>query len=159
MRRLATLLAAAALVALLAGATPVAPTTKPLTTAKVVECLRDATANPPEATFRGSMRRALGADHMGMRFTLQERLVRRVRRAGQAVDRWKNVKAPGLGVWRMSRTGVRMFAYRQNVVALAEGSSYRVVIAYRWYDADGVILKRAKRRSPACRPAGLPSAA
>jgi hypothetical protein len=57
----------------------------------------------------------------------------------------------------MSRTGVRMFAYRQNVVALAPDSSYRVLIAYRWYDSEGAVVKRAKRRSVPCRPAGLPS--
>jgi hypothetical protein len=97
---------------------------------------------------------------MGMRFTLEEKVVRAPsakRAARKAATAWLPIKAPGLGVWRMSRPGVRMFAYRQNVLALSPDSSYRVLIAYRWYDAQGTVLKRAKRRSSPCRPAGLPS--
>ena len=47
-----------------------------------------------------------------------------------------------------------MFAYRQNVLALSPGSSYRVLIAYRWYASDGTVLKRAKRRSCRAAPPG-----
>jgi hypothetical protein len=103
------------------------------------------------------MRRVLSANHMAMRFTLQERPKPPARRRAGASTAWRVVKAPGLGVWRVSHHGVRMFAYRQVVEALTPDSPYRVLIAYRWYDADGVVLKRAVRRSPACRPAGLPS--
>ena len=81
-----------------------------------------------------------------MRFKLQERV-------GEGT--YRTIKAPGLGTWRKSRPGVRRFAYRQRVLALAEGSSYRVVVSFRWYDADGELVKQVRRRSPACKQPGL----
>jgi hypothetical protein len=116
---------------------------QPLTTAKVVECVRAGTVSEPEAIFKGTMRRVGGTDHMAMRLTLQERV-------GPAV--WTAIKAPGLGVWRPSHIGVRVFAYSQRVLPLADASSYRVAIAYRWYDAAGNVVRRATRKSPPCLP-------
>lgn len=82
---------------------------------------------------------------MWMRFKLQERV---------GDGRFRTVKAPGLGVWRKSRPGVRRFAYRQRVLALAEGSAYRIVVAFRWYGADGEVIRRATRRSRPCAQPG-----
>ena len=79
---------------------------------------------------------------MSVRFTLEESV---------AGGRYRAVTAPGLGVWRKSRAGVRAFAYRQRVKALAEGSAYRVKVQYRWHRRDGSVVKTAQRRSKACR--------
>ncbi len=87
-----------------------------------------------------------GTDRMWVKFKLQER-------AG--AGRFRTVAAPGLGVWRKSRSGVRGFAIRQRVLALGEGASYRVAVHFRWYDADGDVLRRARRLSRTCRQAGL----
>jgi hypothetical protein len=158
---LATTIAALGATVVLAGAANAAPAKQPqLATAKVAECVRGGAPGSAHATFRGAMRRTLGADHMAMRFTLEEKVVRpptAKRGARNAASGWTTIKAPGLAVWRTSRHGVRMFAYRQNVLALSADSSYRVQIAYRWYDVGGTVIKRLKRRSPPCRPAGLPS--
>ena len=88
---------------------------------------------------------------MWMRFTLQERAPE---------GRFETVRAPGLGVWRKSRVGVAGFAYRQRVVDLAQGSSYRAVVHYRWYSRKGERLRSASRYvvdlppGPAAQPAG-----
>lgn len=147
MRHLAVLTLALALTA----AAPAAPAAKrkPLVTAKVVECSTGLALADRFAVFRGSAKRVAGTDRMRMRFTLQER-------AGRGP--YRRVLTPGLGVWRKSRPGVRRFAVRQRVLALGAGASYRVVVHFRWYDEDGEVLRRARRRSSACRqPGALPN--
>ncbi len=161
-RRLITAAAVTAALALPSGAAAATPAAAPaakarVATAKLLECQRDEAAGQPRAMFRGWMRRVSSAHHMAMKFTLYERTSAPRRRAGATAPAWEVVRAPGLGVWRSSRTGVRRFAHRQVVEALTARSSYRVSIAFRWYDADGSVLKRATRRSAACRPSGLPS--
>lgn len=114
-------------------------------TVKVAACLRGPTAPERSAVFRGAMRTLPGATRMAMRFSLQER---------GGAGGWAAVKAPGLGRWRKARPGVRAFAYRQGVRALSEGSSYRVVVSFRWQDPSGKVIRAAKRRSGTCRQAG-----
>jgi hypothetical protein len=82
---------------------------------------------------------------MSLRFRLQESV---------AGGRYRGVSAPGLGVWRKSRPYVGVFAYRQRVRALAPGSAYRVVVAYRWHDATGQVIESKHRRSKPCRQTG-----
>ena len=129
-----------------ATATPAQPA-KPraavtLTSAKVAQCTRGATAGERQATFRAGMTKLAGTARMSVRFTLEESV---------AGGRYRAVAAPGLGVWRRSRVGVRAFAYRQRVKALAEGSAYRVKVQYRWHRRGGSVFKTAQRRSKACR--------
>jgi hypothetical protein len=64
---------------------------------------------------------------------------------------FRQVKAPGLGRWRKSKPGVGTFAYKQAVKGLEAGSLYRAQVDFRWYDADGNVLLKMRRRSPACR--------
>ena len=114
---------------------------------RVLECLRGPAAGDRLAVFRGGMRALPGAERMSMRFKLQERVGAR---------EFRTVKAPGLGVWRKSRRGVRRFAYRQRVLALAEGSAYRAVVGFRWYAADREVIRRATRRSRPCMQTSTP---
>lgn len=121
---------------------PQAPTVAaPLTNVKVVQCRRGPTAADRVVIFRAGMRRIPRSARLSVRLRLQES----VRGA-----RYRFVEAPGLGVWHSSHAGVRAFAYRQTVKALADGSAYRVVVGYRWKNARGEVLKRARRRSGAC---------
>jgi hypothetical protein len=128
------------------GAALLAPTAAqaavPVTSAKVVQCTRGQTAEQRQATFRAGMAKLPGAPRMAVRFTLEESV---------AGARFAAVTAPGLGVWRKSRSGVRAFAYRQRVKALAEGSAYRVKVSYRWLRRDGSVARSAHRRSRVCR--------
>jgi CARDB len=126
-------------------ALPAHAASTPLTTVKVTDCERGATAAERFAVFRAGMRQTGGSARLSLRFSLYESV---------AGGRYHAVKAPGLGVWRRSRTGVGGFAYRQKVRALADGSAYRVGVSYRWQDAAGATLKVAQRRSHPCRQSG-----
>ena len=54
-------------------------------------------------------------------------------------------------MWRASKRGVAAFNYSQRVKALSPGSTYRVVIDYRWQDKKGKVLTTATRTSKGCR--------
>ena len=123
-----------------------AATARPLASVRVAECSRGAEALDRHATFRGVMRRVARTHRMWMRFRLQERV-------GDAG--FHTVKAPGLGIWRKSHPAVRRFSHRQRVLALAEGSAYRTVVAFRWYDRDGELIRRTRRRSKPCGQSGV----
>lgn len=145
----AVALAALVLACVAASARPadaVAKPRSPVASARVAECLRGPAPEKRLAVFKGAMRRMPGTAGMWMRFKLQERV---------GGGRFRPVKAPDLDVWHRSRPGVRRFAYRQGVSKLAEGSSYRTIVSFRWYAADGELIRRTRRRSPACRQPGL----
>jgi len=121
----------------------------PIASVRLLECARGPAADNRLAVYGGDVRRVPTAQSMWMRFKLQERVGRQA---------FRTVKAPGLGVWRKSRVGVKRFAYRQRVLALAEGSSYRTVVSFRWYAANGALTRQARRRSGPCRqPGRLPN--
>jgi len=120
--------------------------TLPLASVGVAECARGPGAENRLAVFRGAMRRLPASDRMWMRFKLQERV---------GAGDFRTVKAPGLGIWHKSRPSVGRFAYRQRVLALAEGSSYRTIVSFRWYTASGELVRQTRRRSPPCRQPGL----
>jgi len=111
----------------------------------VAECSTGASAEDRFAEFRGGMRQVAGGETMGMRFALQEKMGDR---------EFEPVRAPGLRVWHRSRPGVKRFVYRQQVLELAEGSDYRVRVRFRWYDAEGEVVREVSRRSAACRQKG-----
>lgn len=122
---------------------------RPLALVRVAECSRGPAAIDRQATFRATMRRVAGAERMAMRFSLQERV---------GDGRFRTVKARGLAAWRKSYQGVRRFSHRQRVLALAEGSDYRVVVSFRWYAGDGQLIRRTRRRSKPCaQPGALPN--
>lgn len=119
-----------------AGATEDA--TMPVASVKLARCSPVA----HEAAFYARMQTAPGVERMGLRFTLLERT---------GADGFKPVKAPGLGRWQRSDAGVATFGYRQILRNLPANAVHRVKVSYRWYAADGSIVHRAVRRSPACR--------
>ena len=138
----ASVLALAALCAVTASAAPA----KPLQGVKLAKCSKATRA----AAFVAGMRTIDEAERMWMRFTLHERLAPR--------RGYEEVNAPGLSTWRKSRPGVKRFRYRQRVRALSEAAAYRMYVEFRWYDADGELLRQVVRRSRRCRqPGRLPN--
>jgi CARDB len=109
---------------------------------RAVVKLRSCSLEERSAVFHVRMRRVRGTDRMGMKLTLLER---------PGGGRYRRVRAPRLGRWRKSRRGVRSFRFRQRVEGLAEGSTYRMVVRYRWYDENGERIKSARRTSRPCR--------
>ena len=93
------------------------------------------------AVFHGRMRRMPRTRRMAMRFALLERM------PGQSFQR---IDAPGLERWHSSRPGKAVFSYRQAVKGLAETGAYRALLAFRWYDRKGRLLREERRRSGIC---------
>jgi hypothetical protein len=94
------------------------------------------------AVFYARMRQRDDGERMAMRFTLLERTGDRS---------FTRVRAPGLGRWRQSRSGVSAFGYRQGVRNLVENAVYRMRVDYRWFSSDGEVVEELHRRSSACR--------
>jgi hypothetical protein len=141
---LALLVAAAALPAA-ASAGPRKVAGKWTSAVKVTRCSRVL----DEAVFHAKMRRVEDSARMAMRFTLLERT---------GTEGFMPVPAPKLGRWHRSRPHVAGFGYRQIVRNLAKGSVYSMRVDYRWYDDDGEVVKRARKRSPSCpNPTALPN--
>jgi hypothetical protein len=106
-------------------------------TAKLADCSPDDSS----ATFYGRMRPVDDSARMAMRFTLLEK----------RGDRYEALKARALSRWHRSKSGVGAFGFRQTVRGLQPGGVYRVRVGFRWYAADGTVIERTRRTSPACR--------
>jgi CARDB len=136
---------------LLAGAlTPAAPAAKLVPTRSVTlsECHPADDMTQRHASFAGQMHAIHGTTRMAMRFTLQERL---------GSPGFRGVSLPDLRPWRRSKQGVHNFIYTQRVTALRDGGAYRMRVQFRWYDANGGVLRSSVARSAVCRqPVPLP---
>ena len=142
MRRLALLLLPVALVL----AAPAAATAAPASV-RLAECIPALEPEARLATFEARIRAIAGADRLAVRFSLQ------TRRPGEL--RWRKLTAPGLDTWLTSDHGVRRYSYAKTVQNLTAPSSYRVVVRFRWLDADGEPLRTARRTSLPCRQIDL----
>src|SRR5439155_9322504 len=82
---------------------------------------------------------------MAMRFDLLER------RPGSPF--FRRVAAPKLGVWDRSHHDPTLPGYivTKRVEGLAAPGAYRAVVRFRWYDAQGRVLRRARRVTRVCR--------
>ena len=130
-------LAVAACLPALAGARPRYTASKWTAIVKVTRCSRAL----DQAVFHGKMRRVDDSERMAMRFTLLE---------STGEDGYQAVPAPKLGKWHRSRAGVAAFGYKQAIRNLVTGSLYRVRVDYRWYDEDGEVIARTRKRSASC---------
>ena len=79
---------------------------------------------------------------MAMRIELQQRM------RGEAD--FHTVLAPGLGVWRCSEPGVKIYKYVKQVTNLAAPAAYRALVRFRWLGESGHVLKRAELHTPRC---------
>jgi CARDB len=105
-------------------------------------------ANPSDrkATFKSWMHSVPGTARMAVKFKLVSRA------PGRSAQRVEGPSA--LNTWHRSHTGVTRYVYSQTVKRLEQGTSYTMVVRYRWYDANGTIIKRAKRTSDECVQSG-----
>jgi CARDB len=109
-------------------------------------CETGSEARDRKATFKAWMRAVDGTERMAVRFKLV------AQKPGRSAQRVEGLDA--LKVWHRSDEGVTRYSYRQTVKRLAKGTSYRMVVSYRWYDSDGEVIKRAKRTSDDCEQRG-----
>jgi hypothetical protein len=140
MRRLATL-------ACLAAAAPIAAPAdaqqRPPLQARLASCATGAAGRERTAAFTASMPAADGAARMWMRFDLLQRM------PGQA--EFAPVTLPAWGRWERSEPGRTGFIYTKKVRALGAPGAYRARVRFRWYGANGRLLRRAHRLTPICR--------
>jgi hypothetical protein len=144
MRRLAVtalvLIAAAVAAAAAFGASADVPqVARSKATVKVKSC----SLEDHSAVFYGRMRKLHRTKRMRMRFTLLERPA--------GASRFKRVHVPALAHWHKSAYGVRAYGYSQEVRGLRDGSTYRMRVRYRWYDADNKLQRSTRRTSRRCR--------
>ena len=93
-------------------------------------------------TFTAQMTAVPGTVHMEMRIDLQKRL------ASDAS--FHMVVAPGLGVWRGSEAGVKIYKYVKQITNLVAPATYRAVVRFHWLGDRGRVLKRAWLRTASC---------
>jgi CARDB len=129
-----------ALIALAASlaAAPAASADGPAS-AELVSCERAHRA----AEFEAAMDAVPGAEQLAMRFTLE------ARKPGRR--RYRRVHAPGFSEWTSSSPGTERYVFTRRVEALVGPARYRVLVRFRWLDANGDVIARARRRSGSCR--------
>lgn len=120
---------------------PAGTSVTPVTKSPVVK-LVSCTPEEHEAVYQARMAQIPDADHMGVRFTLLSQV------PGKLETR---VKVPALSRWRKSKPGVGTFAWKQELLNLAAGATYRVQVDFRWFDAAGAVLRKSRTRSAPCR--------
>jgi hypothetical protein len=94
------------------------------------------------ATFEGRTSQVTRGERMAMRFVLQ------VRGPG---ERWHRVRVKGFSAWHTSDPGRSRYVYTKRVEGLVGPSAYRVVVRFRWLDADGGVIRRGRSVSRSCR--------
>jgi CARDB len=141
MRRLAAIACLLAPLAAAAAASA-APQGPPLQ-ARLVACSTGASAAARRATFTASMPAVARAARMAMRFDLLQRM------EGDA--EFARVGLPAWGRWERSQPGRTGFIWTKTVRALRAPGAYRARVLFRWYDASGRVVRRARRVTPVCR--------
>jgi hypothetical protein len=106
---------------------------------KLVECAPQARM----AMFEARLGARSGSERMQVRFTL---LVRNA-----ALHEWRRVAADGLDAWLTSAADVGRYSYAKTVQNLSAPAAYRMVVRFRWLDADRALLARARATSRSCR--------
>ncbi len=145
MRRTALLIIFVAFAASADAALAAGPPGAPTLGVRVAGCQTGLELEQRAANFTGAMPAITGSSVLAMRFELEQR------RGGA----WKPVPVPGSTRWERSEPGAAGFVFDKRVERLAPGVTYRMTVHFRWSASDGTALKRATRRSGACRQLDL----
>jgi hypothetical protein len=133
------------------GTTGGGQTQQPPVSATLEQCVTASSQAGRSTAFSGQMETMPGTRRMAMLIVVQERA------AGEAT--FHTLSAPGLGAWRHSEVGVKIYKYVRQVTDLPAPAAFRAVIQFRWLDDQGRVIRRAVRRTPACRqPPARPQA-
>jgi hypothetical protein len=129
------------LLALAAVAAPGASAATPASSVHVTGCQTGSDAAHRLATYHAQMRAVPGTARMSIRFQLIQRVP-----GGPA----QQVGDSSFSTWHRSRLGVKKFGYSQTVNGLQVGALYRSAVHFRWLDASGRVIRRAKLTSGSC---------
>ena len=148
--------AALASVVLIPGATEPAQATpggvsgaKPSASATLEQCVTAVNQTERSATFAGEMTAIAGSARMEMRIDVLERMPEQIR--------FHAVSAPGLGVWRSSSQGVKVYKYLKQVTNLSAPAFYRGAVRFRWLNARGRLMKAVELRTARCQQPATPA--
>jgi hypothetical protein len=118
--------------------------------ATVEQCVTTGEQTDRSATFSAEMTATAGTTRMAMRIEVQERL--------PGEELFHTVSGPGLGVWRGSASGVKIYQYVKQVTNLSFPADYRALVRFRWLNDKGNVVRRAERHTLECvQPASAPS--
>jgi hypothetical protein len=110
--------------------------------ATVEQCVTTGEQTDRSATFSAEMTAVTGTARMAMRIEVQERL--------PSEELFHTVSAPGLGVWRGSAPGVKIYQYVKQVTNLSFPADYRALVRFHWLNNKGYVIKRAERHTLEC---------
>ncbi len=121
---------------------------KPSVSVDLEQCLTTGVQSERSATFGGEMATIPGAARMLMRVDVLERAPGELH--------YHAVSAPGLGVWRSSAPGVKVYKYLKQVTDLPAPAFYRGAVRFRWLNAHGRQMAATELRTPRCEQPPLP---
>lgn len=110
--------------------------------ATVEQCATTGEQADRSATFSGEMTAIAGTARMAMRIEVQER--------APGEELFHTVAAPGLGVWRGSASGVKIYQYVKQVTNLSSPAVYRALIRFHWLNDKGYVIRRTERHTSTC---------
>ena len=134
----------------LIASSPASPPPPAPVSASVEQCITAANQSERAATFVGQMTATSATQRMAIQIEIQER--------APADIAFHTITAPGLGIWRQSETGVKIYKFVKQVTNLAAPAAFRAQVRYRWLDAHGRTIARAQRRTPVCQQLAQPAA-
>jgi hypothetical protein len=124
------------------GSQPGTGGSAPVVSVTLEQCMSTGEQTDRSATFAGEMTAISGTARMAMRIEVQERM--------PGEELFHNVSAPGLGVWRGSEPGVKIYKYVKQVTNLSSPAIYRALVHFHWLDEEGRVIRRAERRTSKC---------
>lgn len=127
----------------------VAPPAKLSVSATLSQCLPAESQEERSATFAGEMTAIAGTARMEMRIDVLERI--------PGETSYHAVSAPGLGVWRSSAPGVKVYRYLKQVTNLAGPAFYRAAVRFRWLNAKGHLIAATEDNTRRCEQPGAPA--
>jgi hypothetical protein len=110
--------------------------------AAVEECVTSTVQSERSATFTTQIDATDATQRMGIKVELQQRM--------RGETEFHTLTAPGLGEWRNSETGVKIYKYVKQVTNLTAPAAYRALVHFRWLDAKGHVLKRTELHTARC---------
>jgi hypothetical protein len=110
--------------------------------ASLQQCLAVGGQAERSATFAGEMTAIPGTARMEMRINLIE--------TPPGESQYHLVSSPGLGTWRISAPGVKLFTSINHVTNLSAPAFYKGAVRFRWLNAKGHVIKVQELRTPRC---------
>jgi len=119
-----------------------APDSTPAVSVTLEQCVGTGEQADRSATFSGEMMASADTGRMAILIEVQERM--------PGEELFHTVSAPGLGVWRGSEPGVKIYKYVKQVTNLSSPADYRALVRFHWLDEEGHVIRRAVRRTSKC---------